>query len=466
MAKIRNTLIATAAAACALNFIGAASRAIVGAAGWLLGTDQANARAGAAQLGANQLTKDLEILFEEFVLGFDAGCVISQEADFKFPDQQSMQRAGDVVYRPQDYQMETVAGLDISAATPTDLIQRQVPAVYKSPQNILYTLDAKELRDPEHKQRSGKAAGLRLSAQIDSDIYNAVALQATNVLTVTGGASAVLTWDKGAEAEAYLIAKGMPKGVQRKFFMNPFDYKDVAKDLGNRSYLRDTALDAYEQSKVPPIAGFDTFRTDNLQNLAAVGTVTGTTVNGPQSFTPSAMTGDLPTDNRRMTLNIAGANIANIKNGDCFTIGSGGTAVNSVHNITKDDTGQLQTFRVIAGGGTAALTISPPIVTTGPYKNCTQQAGAGAAISFLNTVTKPVNAFWCQGAVELMAGKLAFPDGMGAQVMTATSKQGIPLIMSFSFNHLTGKVSCRMTSLYATTVLQPELCGIVLAKQT
>jgi hypothetical protein len=419
---------------------------------------------GGLVMGANALNKDLEILFEEFIIGFDAACVISQEADFFFPDQQSMQRAGDTVYRPQDYHMDVVSGLDISAATPTDLIQRMVPASYKSPQNILYTLDAKEMRDPAHKENAGRAAGLRLAAQIDSDLYNVAALQGTNVITVTGGAA--LSWDYGAQAEAIMLVKGMTIGAPRKFFMNPFDYKDIAKDLGNRAYLRDATLDAYEQSRVPDIAGFRTFRTDNLQNLAAIGTVTGTTVNGAQSFTPSAMTGDLPTDNRRMTLNIAGANIANIKNGDCFTIGSGGTAVNSVHNVTKDDTGQLQTFRVISGGGTAALVISPAIIVSGPYKTCTQQAGAGAAISFLNTVAKPVNVFWEQGAVELMAGKLAFPSDQGAQVMTATSKNKIPLIMSYAFDHLKGKTTCRFTSLYATTVLQPEKCGIVLAKQT
>lgn len=415
-------------------------------------------------LGANALTKDLEIMFEKMVIGFDAGCVISQEADFMFPDQQSMQRAGDVVYRPQDYHMDVVSGLDISAATPTDLIQRQVPAAYRSPQNILFTLDAKEMRDPYHRDKAGTASGLRLSAQIDSDIYNTVALQAGNVISITGGAA--FSWDYGAQAEALLLAKGMKMGTQRKLFMNPFDYKDVAKDLGNRAYLRDTTLDAYERSRVPDIAGFQTFRTDNLQNLAAVGTVTGTTLGAAASFTPTAMTGDIPTDNRRMTITVAGANIANIKNGDVFTIGSGGTAVNSVHNITKDDTGQLQTFRVISGGGTASLVITPAIVATGPYKNVTQAGANGAALTFRNTVAAPVNAFWCQGAVELMAGKLAFPTDQGAQVMTATSKQGIPLIMSYQFNHLTGKTTGRFTALYATTVLQPELCGIIIAKQT
>lgn len=411
---------------------------------------------------ANQLAKDLEILFEQFIVGFDAACVISQEASFMSPDQQAMQRAGDVVYRPQDYHMDVVSGLDISAATPTDLIQRQVPAVYRSPQNILYTLDAKEMRDPTHKENAGKAAGLRLSAQIDSDLYSTVALQGTNVIKKVGA----ISWDDGALAEAVLLSKGMPLGVPRKLFFNPFDYKDVAKDLGNRAYLGQTNLDAYERSRVPDIAGFRTFRTDNLQNLAQVGTVTGTTLGAAASFTPSSMTGDLPTDNRRMTITVAGANIANIKNGDSFTIGSGGTAVNSVHNITKDDTGQLQTFRVISGGGTASLVISPAIIATGPYKNVTQAGANGAAITFLNTVTKPVVPFWVDGAVELMAGKLAFPEGQGAQVMTATSKNGIPLIMSYQFDHLKAKTTCRFTSLYATTVLQPELAGIIIANQT
>lgn len=410
---------------------------------------------------ANSLAKDLEFNFEQFVIGFDAACVISQEAKFYYPDQTSMQRAGDTIYRPMDYHMAVTQGLDISAATPTDVIQRMVPATYKTPQNILYKFDAKEMRDPMHMEQSGKAAGLRLSAQIDSDIYQAVALQGANVIKKVGA----FTWDDGATAEAVLISKGMPMGSSRKLFMNPFDYKDVAKDLGNRAYLRDTTLDAYERSKVPGIAGFDTFRTDNLANLAAVGTVTGTTLGAAASFTPTAMTGDLPTDNRRMTITVAGANIANIKNGDSFTIGSGGTAVNAVHNITKDDTGQLQTFRVISGGGTVSLVITPAIVATGPYQNVTQAGANGAAITFLNTASKPVNAFWCDGAVELMAGKLAFPSGQGAQIMTSTSKNGVPLIMSYAFDHLKGTTTCRYTALYAATVLQPELAGIIVANQ-
>ncbi|MFK5283664.1 P22 phage major capsid protein family protein, partial [Lacticaseibacillus paracasei] len=72
-----------------------------------------------------------------------------------------------------------------------------------------------------------------------------------------------------------------------------------------------------------------------MANLTTVGTVTGTTVSGAgQALTPSAMNGDVPRDNRRMVLNVAGANIANIKAGDSFTL----AGVNAVHQIDKSDT--------------------------------------------------------------------------------------------------------------------------------
>jgi hypothetical protein len=175
------------------------------------------------------------------------------------------------------------------------------------------------------------------------------------------------------------------------------------------------------------------------------------------------MTGDVPTDNRRMVLNVQGANIANIKAGDAFTI----TGVNAVHNIDKSDTGQLMTFRVISvASAGAALTITPAIIATGQYQNVSAVAANNAPLVFLNTATKPVNAFWCQGAVTLDYGRLAFPTGEGAQVMTATTKNGVPLIMAYQFNSLTGKTSCRFTTLYATTVLDPEQCGLVVANQT
>lgn len=406
---------------------------------------------------ANALAKDLELMFEEFVDGYDAACVISMEAETSFPDPKLMQRAGDTFYKKQDYQAAIVTGLDVSGGTRTDVIERFVPTVFRTPDNVIYELDAKELRDPVHMKKMGKASAIRLAAEVDRNLYAAVAAQASIIVKKVG----VLAWDDGATAEALAVSRGI-SASDLKLFMNPFDYKDVAKDLGNRAYLGDRNLSAYERSKVPDIANFATFRTDNVANLAAIGTVTGTTVTANTSHTVTAMTGDVPTDNRYGTLGVSGANIANIKNGDAFTIAN----VNAVHNIDKSDTGQPMTFRVVSGGGTATLTITPKIVITGPYQNVTAQAAAAAAITFLNTVTKPVNAFWAQGAVTLDYGRLMFPSGLGAEVMTATTKNGVPLVMVAQINAQTGKVFVRNTTLYAATVLDTEKCGLILANQT
>jgi len=407
---------------------------------------------------ANSLTKDLEIMFENYIEGYDAACVVSMEADTSYPAPQSMQRAGDVFYRPQNYMASIVTGLDVSGATKTDVIQRMVPTVFRTPDNVVYQFDAKEMRDPEHMKRMGDAAATRLAAEIDKNLYATVAAQAGIVVKKVGA----FTWDDGAQAEALMISRGIGSGRERKLFLNPFDHKDVAKDLGNRAYLGDRSKSAYEQSKVPDIAGFKTFRTDNVSNLTVTGTVTTVLVNGAdQALTVAAMSGDLPKDNRRMVLNTDGANAGNVKAGDRFTL----TAVNAVHQIDKSDTGQLMTFTVISNSS-GALTITPAIITTGPYQNVTASPADNLQLTFLNTATKPVNAFWAQGAVALDYGKLAFPSDQGAKVATATTKNGVPLIMSYQFNHLTGVTTVRCTTLYATTVLEPEHCGIIIANQS
>ena len=407
---------------------------------------------------ANALTKDLEIMFENLIEGFDAACVMSRAVDTSYPDPKAMQRANDTFYRPQNYRTSIVTGVDISGQSDTDIIQRQVPTTFRTPDNVRYKVNFLENRDPLHLERMGKSAAIDLAANIEANLLSTVALQSAIVIKKVGA----LTWDDGATAEALMLTRGVPSGRSRKLFLNPFDYKDIAKDLGNRAYIGDMSKDAYVRSKVPDIATFETFRTDTQYNLAAIGTLTSTTVSGNQSFTPTAMTGDLPTDNRRMTLVVAGANIANSKNGDSFTI----AGVNAVHNIDKTDTGQLMTFRIISGAGTANLVITPAIIITGPYKNCTTQAANNATLTFLNTVSKPVNAFFADGAVTLDFGDIAVQTSGGVTWMKARTKQGVPIAMGYEQTMMKGELAIRCITRYATTVLDPEMCGVILANQT
>jgi P22 coat protein - gene protein 5 len=406
---------------------------------------------------ANLKLNTLEIMFEEFTNSYDLNTTISRKAGKFYPKPKDMERGNDTYFVKQELMLTTIENtFDISGSPKSDIIERAIPITFRNPDNVLYELTAKEMRDPDKMRDAGKAAAKKLASTVDRILYSTVALQASIVVKKVGA----FTWDDGAIAEAALVQRGY-ESSDLSLFLNAQDYLSVAKDLGNRAYLGDRSKDAYERSKVPDIANFQTFRTGNQYNLAAVGTVTGTTVSGAQSFTPTSMTGNLPTDNRQMTLVVAGANIANTKVGDCFTI----AGVNSVHAGDKSDTNSLQTFRILSGAGTANLVITPAIIATGAYQNATAVAGAGAAIVFLNTATKPVNPFWSEGAVFLDYGKLEFPDGYGPKVMQSTTEQGVPLQISAFFNHLTGKVEIRNHVMFAATVREREQCGIIIANQ-
>lgn len=407
---------------------------------------------------ANSSLKTLEIMFEEFVEKFDAACVLSKAVDKETIDGTVAQRAGGVIYVRQNYQASTVSGLDLSAATDMDVIDRAVPMTFRNPENVIYTLDAYEMRDETKMRKQGEAAAQALAAVVDTALYTRAVERGNIVVTATGA----MTWENGQTAETQMITRGITMGRAR-MFLNAVDYQAVAKDLGNRAYLADWNKSAYDRSQVPGIANFQTFRTDNLVNVAIKGTVTSTLINGAQSHTVAAKDANgIPIDNRQMTLTVDGANVGNIKAGDIFTIAN----VNAVHMVTKADTGVLQTFRVlaVASGGTS-LTISPAIVSSGPYQNVTTGAADNAAVSFINNATKPANLFFTGDAVQLKYGRLAWPTDQGPKVMTATTANGAPLVMSYNFDHIKGSSRVRFHTYFAAEAVDPEKIGIVLANQ-
>lgn len=406
----------------------------------------------------NSALKTIEIMWERFVESYDAMCVLSKMVDKETIDPTTAERAGDVMYVRQNYHASTTSGLDISGASDMDVISRAVPLVFRNPENVRYSLDSKEMRDASVMEKQGEAAARQLAATIDTALYN----RAVDRATIVQLASGAFSWNLAQSAETALLQRGVTAS-QAKLLLNATDYQSVAADLGGKAHMADWSKDAYERSRIPGIASFETFRTDNLKNLVIRGTVTGTTINGNQSFTPVAKDANgVPVDNRQMTLTVAGANVANIKVGDVFTIAN----VNAVHMITKEDTGVLQTFRVLgtASGGTS-LTISPAIVVTGPYQNVTTQAANSAAVSFVNAATKPANLFFTGDAIQLKYSSLNFPVDQGAKVMQSTTANGAPLCMSYSFNHLTAKTTFRFHTYFAAEAVDPEKIGIIVANQ-
>lgn len=418
---------------------------------------------------ANQLAKDLEIAFEEYVESFEASCVVSKNAAKFRPGDQTMQRAGDVIHRPQRYHADIIEGLDLTGQAGTDIVQRLVPSVFKEPQNVLFKLDAREMRDPEQRKEMGRAAGQRVAAKIDSDLIATAARYATHVATTGDNSTGTLggdLWDAAAQIGAQMTAIGIPQGTNKKAFWNSFSNKFLAKELGSRAYAQGVTLTAYEKAQIPDVARFMSFETDISARLGAGSAAAITLAAAPAHKVEAKDANDLPVDNRQGVITVSAAH--GLVAGDAFTI----AGVNMVHMISKDTTDTPQVFRVLGVSGNN-ITITPQILPPNnadlpsrPYANVDANAANGAELTVINNTASNANILWADGSVELMFGNLAFPTGQGPQVMRATTKQGATLIMSYAFDHIAGVTTCRYTTLYGCSVLVPEYVGLVLPNQT
>ena len=138
----------------------------------------------------------------------------------------------------------------------------------------------------------------------------------------------------------HLVADG---GIMVTGSHNPSDYNGVAGNLANRDAPpTGVSLTAFERSRIPTIATFDSFKA-NFMPTQAFTTASGYQIAGAdQDHDPQATDANgNNVDNRTQTLNVDLGTGA-VNEGDAFTI-AGVFAVSAIH---KNVTSQLQTFRV------------------------------------------------------------------------------------------------------------------------
>lgn len=187
------------------------------------------------------------------------------------------------------------------------------------------------------------------------------------------------TFKSVGTVDAILTDAGVPQS-DRVAFHSPYAALELADGLKG-VYVQQKAKTALEQAGIGRYANFDHYSSVHMPTHT-VGVATGTPkVNVNQSTTYA-----LSKDTWSMTLNTDGWTASTtgiLKAGDIITI----AGVYSVNPITKKSTGQLQTFTVLADAdsgastGPAALTISPPIITSGAYQTVTAQAANDADIT-------------------------------------------------------------------------------------
>lgn len=421
-------------------------------------------------------SKEERVAFDNAIEGFHDALVLSKLVNIYRTDQQQMERSSDVIWRPQPYVMQSFTGLN-QTANFAGVTQLAVPARITTIQSVPWEMILTELRDGMQEGLIKKGAEQKLASDINVAVTNTISNEGTLVVKRTAAATG---FDDVAAADSLMTEIGVQMDNRCAAFSSR-DYNSMAGNLAARQNVLGKVLTAYDRAYIGDIAGFDTFKLDyaNRLNLAVPGA--GVTVNGAnQRYVPRATstagTGETNNvDNRVQNLNVTVGAGGAIKVGDCFTI----AGVNSVHLITKADTGQLKTFRIraiVSGGGTAGanvITISPPIIAADSaptkaesmYKNVGVTPASGAVITFLNTANANINPFWHKDAIELLPGVLPIPPGRGIDVMSAVTDQGIPVRMSRWISGETMIPRYRLDTFFGVVNLQPEMAGITLFSQ-
>jgi hypothetical protein len=428
---------------------------------------------------ANAFSKEERVAFENILEGFNDALVMSRNVSVYNTEGSMMERTNDVIWRPMPYIATSINGAprtDISAQF-IDFTQLAVPATLGFNKTVPFALDAKELRDQLQEGRLGDAAKQKLASDINVAIMNVAAAQSTIVVARSNAAGG---YTDVAECDAAFNEQGVQM-FDRYLALSSRSYNGMASDLAGRETMTGKPTTAYEKSYVGTVAGFETYKMDYanriLGNVTPVGDID---VNGAgQYYTPSATStagsGETANvDNRYQTLNVTLAVGAVLRVGDAFTI----AGVNSVHHITKGDTGQPKTFRVISitsGGGTAgnnAIVISPPIISGGgstdaelQYKNVTATPADNAVMTILNVDNADINCFWQKDALEILPGRYAIPANAGVDIMRGTTDQGLELVMQKFYDINTAVTKYRMDTFFGVVNKQPEMSGIMLFNQ-
>jgi hypothetical protein len=357
----------------------------------------------------------------------------------------------------------------------SDYTQLSIPATIGFNKSVPWIMTATELRDALQEQRLGNAAKQKLASDINVATLGVASSLGSLVVKRTTAATG---YDDVAQAEAIFNEQGV-QSEERYLALSTRDYNGMASNLASRQTLAGKALTAYDKSFIGEVASFGTYKLDyaNRIGAAAGGSITIDTRDSannywvPKSVTTSPTTSErLNVDNRFQTITVSST--TNVAAGDAFTI----AAVNAVHHITKGDTGQLKTFRVVAVVDGTHLQITPPIISAQvasptsaevEYQNCVVNTKASnSAIVWLNTAATYINCFWQKDAIEILPGRYAVPSDAGVNVIRASTDQGIELVMQKFYNINTMKIQYRLDTLFGVVNKQPEMSGIILFNQS
>ena len=419
----------------------------------------------------NSFSQEERVDFESMLLGFDDNLVYTDLIRKYMIDQQMLARSNDTIWRPQPYIAATYDGTDATANF-RKFTQLSVPVSVSYHKHAAAVFTPLELRDALQENRVSDSAKQKLASDINAAIMRMAATQSTLAIKRTTAAKG---FDDVALIEAMMNESGIGYG-DRNLALSTRDYNSMASDLASRQTMDKKPATAFERAYVGTIASFDTYKMDYAFRLPVAGG-SGVTIDtrdaGANYYIPKstsvATTGESSNVDNRYHL-VTVSSTTGVNAGDIFTL----TGVNAVHHITKNDTGELKTYRVIKVNSSTTMTVSPPIISnqvasdaSGQYQNCVVNTKSStSAIVWLNTALTAANIFWHKDAFEMIPGRYIIPSNAGIAVNKGTTEQGIEIVVQKAADIDTNHIKYRWDIHFGLACIQPEMCGIILFNQT
>lgn len=301
----------------------------------------------------------------------------------------------------------------------------------------------------DYSERYIKPAMIALANKVDASLtglYNKV-WNATGTAATTPS-----TFAEVAAAARRMDDMAVPSD-NRLLVLNPaahWSLADGLKGVYNQKRVEDFIGKGYLGS----IADFDIFKDQNIVSHTK-GTATGTpTVNGgSQNVTATSANLTLGTQSlvtQAWTNSVTGI----LKAGDVITLAN----VFAMNPISKQSTGVLQQFVVQAdadssGAGAATLTISPLIITSGPYQTVTAAPATSAAITVVGS--HAANLAFHKNAFALVTVPLELPDGAAFKARESSRGLSVRVVKDYDFTN--DKDQIRIDILYGVKAIYPEL---------
>lgn len=394
---------------------------------------------GNSLLTISMITKEsLRILKNE--LGFSKG--VNRQYDKQFAETGA--KIGSVlnIRKPVRWNVSNGPALVIQ-----DVTDQSVALTLSSQKHVGFQFSSKDLTlsVDEFSDRYLKTAINALANQIDQDglalasnVWNAVGTPGT-----TPASFAVM-----AAANQKLSENAAPTS-DRSGVLNPAGESGLTTALTGLFQSATQISEQYEKGVMGISAGIKWKMDQNVQ-VHTVGSLGGTPVVDGANQTGSSLITSGWSDSITDCLNA----------GDVFTI----AGVYAVNPVSFQSTGSLKQFVVTSAmstsvSGVGTISISPSIVTSGPYQTVTAVPANNASITVLgaaNTSTA-MNIAYHRDAFVLGMADLELPGGVEMADRSRDPDAGLAIRVVRNYDIVNDQHPCRLDVLYGWEAVYPEL---------